>query len=117
MIGYDDRPETVEITLTPEEGHHLLKFLDSPGTNGHDRPSFPTRQAVEHKLDDANALARWLREYVRLELDRTEAAELLDSLHPPLSGDNLLAEGARLALSAVRDHLSGCLPETSVGAR
>ena len=109
MISYDDMPETVEMTLTQPEGRHLLEFLESSGGNGYAEEFPPTLRAVEERLDDASALAGWLREYVRLELDSAEAADLLGLMSTPLKEEWSISGEAESALATVREKVAGCL--------
>ena len=112
LLTMNDRPsQGVELRLSPFEGKHLSEFLEQMPRETHGEFDRDVLEAARDKLDDARALASWLRENVTLELQPAESAEVLEALAASLATEDLPSE-ARASLASVRDKLTACLPRT-----
>lgn len=98
--------ETVEVRLTPQEGKCLERALESLAEEG-GHPSAPVGlAAIIDRIDDSNAVAAWLGEYVRLELQPDEVVELLEAIVAILNRDTLPSREMGVALSNIGEKLA-----------
>lgn len=79
MLTHTTNHDTWTIELPQVDGQRLGEFLDQLFANADERPP-AAMQALREQLDDANYLARWLREDLHLDLSADEAEFLRDSL-------------------------------------
>jgi hypothetical protein len=96
----------MKVELSQFEGAELLAFLDAYVIESRGQLEGPALDPVLDRLGDANALALWLRERVRLELALAEAVQLHHLLSASLSAARDVATQTRTALLSVRDKLT-----------
>jgi hypothetical protein len=107
-------PGIAGVELSPWEASQLWAFLE-PMTRDADPHEAPdTLEVVFDKLDDAAALAHWLRENAVLELPADGAVQLLTVLETHLTADDHGPAGRSPALDAVREKLNRSLASLSV---
>lgn len=68
--------EKVKITLSPMEGERLLALLKELLESGDEERNFSDLDSLLEKVEEANALALWLRENVTAELDGREVVAM-----------------------------------------
>ena len=71
--------DLITVSLHPTESHQLLELLERQGAKlaagGQNR-----LDSIHDKVADSTELARWLRDYVSLDLNTREATDLLEFL-------------------------------------
>ncbi|MHC4399656.1 MAG: hypothetical protein ACYTG0_08250 [Planctomycetota bacterium] len=105
--------ETATVKLLPFEGLKLLELLEELADLDSPRLAAGILGAVNEKLGDAIAVARWLREHVLLELHPEEARDVLEALNTTLGQMHEKSQDAHTTLSAVRLKLLGVFPHST----
>lgn len=98
--------ETVEVRLMPHEGTCLQQALEALSGEVGGGLSRERLTPIVERLDDSNAVASWLGEYVRLELRPDEVVELLEAIVAILNLDTLQSREVGIALSNVGEKLA-----------
>ena len=107
-------PGIAGVTLSPWEAAQLLAFLDPRAQGANPHCPAHTLEAVFDRLDDAAALAKWLRENVILELPTPEAVHLLTVLETHVTAGPPGSADPSPALAGVREKLRQSLASVSV---
>jgi hypothetical protein len=107
MNNCEQAIETVNLWLMPHEGRLLFEFLEVLEGQTDSDSDAAVLDAVLDKLSDANFLALWLREHVRLDLQFDEAAWVQNAIESRLKTWRDQPEQTRAALTAIRDTLNG----------
>jgi len=110
----NDSPGNAGLELSPWEATQLLAFLEPRLHEAEPEAVSDTLEPIVDKLDDATALARWLRENVILELPSTEAVHLLTVLETHVLADEEEPHDRPPALDGVRQKLHLALASVSV---
>ena len=116
----NDSPGSAGLELSPWEATQLLAFLE-PRLHEAEPDAVsdtlePIADKLVDKLDDATALARWLRENVILELPSTEAVHLLTVLETGVLADEEESHDRPAVLAGIRQKLHHALASISVMA-
>lgn len=98
--------ETVEVRLMPHEGTCLQRALEALSGQPRGDSSREWLAPIVDRLDNSNAVASWLGEYVRLELKPEEVVELLEAIVAILNSDTCPSRKADIALSNVGEKLA-----------
>jgi hypothetical protein len=110
MSNHENTPQAVRVTLSPIEGRRLFASLSDLAEGGNPETGFSDLDELLDILDDANALAAWLRENVNLELEGPEAAKLAEMLEDMSPRDGFSQE-ADAVLPGIREKLeTGRMP-------
>jgi hypothetical protein len=106
-----DQPphETARLTLSPLEGQRLFGFLTGLAEHGELETGFSGLDDFLDILDDANALAIWLRENVNIELEGPEAAKAMAALESMLA-EKGFPQGPDVVPSGIQDQPTQCIP-------
>ena len=111
----NDSPGSTGLALSPWEATQLLAFLEPRLHEAEPEAVSDTLEPIAARLDDAAALARWLRENVILELPCTEAVHLLTVLETHVLADAEESHDDRPpVLDGVRQKLHHALASISV---
>ena len=110
----NDSPGNAGLELSPWEATQLLAFLEPRLHEAEPDAVRDTLEPIVEKLDDAAALARWLRENVILELPSTEAVHLLTVLETHVLADDEAPHDQPAVLAGVRLKLHQALASVSV---
>ncbi len=98
--------ETVEVRLLPFEGTCLLGALKDLATEAGDDSSRERLASIVDRLDDCQAVASWLGEYVRLEVQPDEVVEILEAVVAVLNSDTDRPKEVATAISNVGEKLA-----------
>lgn len=98
--------ETLEVRLLPYEGTCLLATLEALAAEARDDSPNKALTPLVNRLDESNAVASWLGEYVRLELRPDEVVELLEVILSTLNRDPMQPKPVGIALSNIGEKLA-----------
>ena len=98
--------ESVEVRLLPFEGACLLGELEAFTAQAGDAVAREHLAAIVDRLDDGQAVASWLGEYVRLELKPDEVVELLEAVVAIMNSDTVRTQEVDLAISNIGEKLA-----------
>ena len=98
--------ETVEVRLMPYEGACLQDMLEVLLTESGTLCSRRQLALIVARLDESNAVASWLGEYVRLDLERDGVIELLEAIVATLNSDRVQTQRVLVTLSNIAEKLA-----------
>lgn len=112
MICHTYETDPVKLTLPVHESQQLDAFLDRLIQRLGDDAHATTLESTSMAIGDANAVAIWLREFVRLELPTVNALELAEALTEQLVLDQHDGVDDDTVLIRLRDQIraSVCQP-------
>jgi len=109
MSNHEDPRDPVRVTLSPLEGQRLFAFLNELVESGDLETDFSGLDELLDKVGDANALALWLRENVKVELDGREFGKLREVLEN-FSPEKSVASQADTVLPGIQGKLAEHVP-------
>jgi hypothetical protein len=109
--------DTVQLTLPLYESQQLDRFLNNLLEQLGAEVESTSLASTSELIGDANFLATWLREYVRLELPAETLPELIEVLTQRLTSEEPCALEDDAVLTKLRDQLKASVASLAISQR